>query len=115
MALQILNMSVDSIEFHPLDNITASTDLGDFNDINSATEYISEILLGHKNAFPEFSKKPGSKQSQSFKHIDIKKYPSASFTLNHQQFAEVTSFAYPLDEQYSYLFSKEINPPPPKC
>lgn len=113
MAMQVLNISVDAIEFHPL--ITANIDdIGDFNDINSATEYISEILLGKKDIFPEYNKTADSKQSQSIKHIDIKKYPPFTVSITPPHFKEVISFAYPLDEQYSYLFSKEINPPPPK-
>jgi hypothetical protein len=114
MALQVLNLSVDTIEFHPL--ITSHVnDIGNFNDLNSAAEYISEILLGHKDAFPEFDKEANSKQSQSFKHFDVKKYPTNTYVIIPQQFEVVQSFSYPLDERYSYLFLKEINPPPPKA
>jgi hypothetical protein len=113
MALQILNMSVDAIEFHPLIT-SAANDIGDFNDINSATEFISEILLGHKDAFPEFDKKADSKQSQCFKHIDMKKFPPGAAFIDPRCFEEISGFSSPLDEQYFFLFLKEINPPPPK-
>lgn|GEM_PF-682293 len=115
MALQILNISVDTIEFHPLVTRATSNNIGDFNDINSGAEYISEILLGHKDAFPEFEKKPGSKQSQLLKMLNLKIYHPDTTIQVPQNFADVVSFAYPLDETYSFLFSKEINPPPPKA
>lgn len=114
MALQILNLSVDAIEFHPL--ITNhSNDIGDFNDLNSAIEYVSEIILGHKDAFPEFDKQADSKQSQSFKHIDMKKYASNPFSIEHHSFEVFVSYRYPINEQDFPLYVKEINPPPPKA
>jgi hypothetical protein len=114
MAMQVLNLSVDAIEFHPL--ITSHVnDIGDFNDLNSAAEYISEILLGHKNAFPEFDKKPDSKQSLSFKHVDMKKYSPNIFSIEPPHFEEIISYICPLvKEEYLPLYIKEINPPPPK-
>ena len=113
MALQVLNMSFDSIEFHPL--ITANiNDIGDFNDINSAAEYISEIVLGHKDAFPEFNSESDSKQSQSFKHIDLKKNLQEPWSLEVQSFTEPIEYKFPLSDSRKFLFYKEINPPPPK-
>ena len=69
MAFLILNQSIDTIDFTP---IRTASGLGDFNDINSGTEYLSEIVFGIKDLFPEFQKKSTSKQSQSAKHISIK-------------------------------------------
>lgn len=110
MAFQIINLSIDAIEFTP---IKARYSIGEFNYLNSMTEYVGEVLLGHKDLFPEFLKK-SSKESQNIKHIDFKVYQPSRSNFIEQQYTEVRSFSFPLDESYSFLFSKEINPPPPK-
>ena len=113
MALQILNQSIDAIDFQP---ICAANSIADFNDINSATEYISEIVLGNKDAFPEYQTQSSShhKAAQSFKHVNIKLFQPQPHCYIPNQFIDIVTFAYPLDERYSFLFSKDITPPPPK-
>lgn len=110
MALQILNQSIDAIDFQPA---FTSNNIGNFNDLNSVAEYVSEIMLGHKDAFPEYQKTPTSKSFHTFKHINMKIFEPRMFVPELQQYQDITSFAYPLDEHYSFQFSKEINPPPP--
>ena len=114
MALQILNQSIDTIEFHP---IYVANSIADFNDINSATEYISEIVLGNKDAFPEYQTESSNhnKSAQSFKYVNIKLFQPQTICYIPNHFIEIVTFAYPLDERYSFLFSKEITPPPPKA
>ncbi len=112
MAIQILNQSFDAIDFQP---IYVNNTLGDFNDINSATEYISEIVLGNKDAFPEYQTTTNQhKSSQSIKHSNIKLFQPTVIAVAPTTHAVIVSFAYPLDEKYSFLFSKDITPPPPK-
>jgi hypothetical protein len=110
MALQILNLGVDAIDFQPL---SASASLGDFNYINSLTEYVSEILLGHKDAFPEYQKESSSSKSQFTKHFSIKLCELNTITI----ITKLTDYhsAYVLiNEKEIYRFCKEINLPPPK-
>ena len=93
----------------------ASVNISEFNDINSIAEYISEIVLDHVNAFPEYAQRTNNK-TQNIKHVDIKIYKPVEQTLsliNHYQ--TLVSYSFPLDETYSCLFPKEINPPPPKA
>lgn len=113
MAVRILNQSFDAIYFQP---IIINNAIGDFNDINSATEYISEVILGNKDAFPEFqeSRSDQHKASQSFKHSNIKVFQPVAVASAPLTYITVLSFTYPLDETYSFLFSKDITPPPPK-
>jgi hypothetical protein len=114
LAIQILNISVDAIDFHPVytPNSTANSN---FNDINSAVEYISEIVLGYKDAFPEIQNQGEQKNTQSIKHNVIKIYePKQLYLSVEQRFITVVSFIYPLDEKFTFLFSKDITPPPPK-
>ncbi len=111
MACQILNLSIANVDFLP---IQSANSLGDFNNINSAVEYITEIVLGHKDAFPEFEAKGGSqhKSSLSLKHIKL--FQPVVVAISPLTYATILSFEYPLDEKYSFLFSKDITPPPPK-
>jgi ABC-type polysaccharide/polyol phosphate export permease len=106
-ALQIINMGIDAIEFQPYD----SSAIGEFNYFNSMTEYISEIMLQNKDAFPEFQKK-STKDSQVIKHIDIKIFHAPIASIGIQTFPARNNYIIPLEEDYTYCFSKEINPPP---
>jgi len=109
MAALVINQSIDEIEFQPL---VINGNIENFNDLNSAVEYISEIVLGHKDLFPEYQKNSNHKQSSSYKHI----YPKTfnvyeAFVVPFQQNVEM-NFSFPLDEKYTFLFSKEIIQPP---
>ena len=109
MAALVLNQSIDEIEFRPL---LITNNIGNFNDLNSAVEYISEIILGHKDLFPEYQKDGQHKQSSVCKHANPKAFnfyePLAIVT----QYTDKKKFAYPLDEKYTFLFSREIIQPP---
>ena len=109
LAIQILNLSVNSIDFKPF----GSTNLSEFNDINTIAEFVSEIVLGKVNSFPEFANKT-QKQSQLQKHISLK--------LINDNFKVETEYCLTSDvelnilfnDQYLYEYFQEINPPPPK-
>ena len=109
LALQILNLSVNSIDFKPIE----TSNLTEFNDINTIAEFVSEIILGKVNSFPEFSNK-SQKQSHLQKHISLK-------IINDQAFFEPDLFICInsqgptlLKDKYLYGYFQEINPPPPK-
>lgn len=112
MALQILNLGVDAIDFQPMES---SATIGDFNYINSMTEYVSEILMGYKDAFPEYQKESPSSKSQLVKHFSLKFYELNFYTAIRKEFKDDSSYIIPLNEMYNYRFFKEINPPPPKA
>lgn len=107
--MQTLNLSINSIDFQPI----GSANFSEFNDLNSITEYVDEIILGHTNSFPEASQKE-QKQAQLQKHTDIKFYNAFSCYITETQSVEISSFEFPVNEKYKYLFFREINPPPPK-
>jgi hypothetical protein len=109
MAALVINQSIDEIEFQPL---VINGNIENFNDLNSAVEYISEIVLGHKDIFPEYQKNGSHKQSSSYKHIYTKTFNVyEAFVVPFQQNVEM-NFSFPLDEKYTFLFSKEIIQPP---
>ena len=112
MAFQILNQSIDIIEFTPISSVNS---IADFNDINSGTEYFSEIIFGFKDLFPEFQKKKDNKQSQTAKHITIKLLQPSILLVPQKACSVVIQFAYPTDEEHSFLFLKDITPRPPEA
>ena len=112
MAFQILNQSVDTIDFTPIHTANC---IGDFNNINSGTEYLSEIVFGIKDFFPEFQKKNTSNQSQYVKHISIKIVQATGIDVLVKSYTAATVFAYPTDEKHSFLFLKDVTPQPPKA
>jgi len=111
MALQIINLSIDSVEFQPIE---ATITIGDFNYLNSMTEYVSEVIMGIKDAFPEFQNQSSSSKSQIVKHLSIKLFENNSIVQAPSIFKQNNSYSVPLKEAYNYLFLREINPPPPK-
>ena len=109
MSALILNQGIDDINFTP---IFASNNIGNFNDLNSAVEYISEIILGNKDAFPEYQKAGKHKQASCFKHITIKNFSFPSILHPQIHSLVVASFGLHFTENYSFLFYKEIKQPP---
>jgi len=113
LAIQILNLSVygrecaDAVEYGSI---------GEYNQMDSVVEYITEILLDYKDAFPENghnNRRAG--MLHQFKHITIKMVSvrkkafiqSAFFVINHPKPS--------LKNSYKYLFAGEITPQPPKA
>ncbi len=109
MSLQVLNLSVDSIDFTPI----ASANFSEFNDLNTISEYLTEVVLGHSNTFPESSHKE-QKQAQLQKHLNVKLYETSTVYTETIALPASLEFEFPLDEHSHYQFCKEINPPPPK-
>ena len=112
IAIQVINLSIDAVEFQP---IASTVTINDFNYFNSVTEYIAEIVMGNKDAFPEFQKESSSSKSQIIKHLSIKLFQQDQFICTERFTQESTAFVVPLTEEYHYHYFKEINPPPPKA
>ncbi len=111
LAIQILNLSTNAIDFQPF----PSTNLNEFNDLNTIVEYVAEIVLDYKNAFPESEQEPSSSKAQFEKHVNFKLFfPDALVLLQKIEDPVIRHNASPV-EAYNSSFYKEINPPPPKC
>jgi hypothetical protein len=110
MACQILNLSTDAIEFQPI----STTNISEFNDLNTLTEYFSEIVLGHKNAFPESVNKK-QHQSQLQKNMGIKLFHTISEEQVLPKAFLADLFSFPANENNTMNYVQEINPPPPKA
>lgn len=112
IAIQIINLSIDGVDFQPM---ASKVVIADFNYLNSLTEYVSEIVLGHKDAFPEFQKESSSSKSQIIKHLSLKLFQHENLVNKTSYPVKGTSFIVPLTEDYKFCYFREINPPPPKA
>jgi hypothetical protein len=111
IAIQIINLSIDGVDFQPM---ASRVVIEDFNYLNSMTEYVSEIILGKKDAFPEFQKESSSSKSQIIKYLSLKIAGKPLEGLSNKYTLCTSSFIIPLKEKYEYSYFNEINPPPPK-
>ena len=111
MALQVINLSIDSVDFDPIDS--PNTSAFNFNYFNSLIEYVSESIMGHINAFPEFQNESNQSKSQlAGKHISIKLFQME--TIIPVPFIDNIKIIHYSngDKDYSFLYCKEINQPP---
>ena len=111
MAFQVINLSIDSVDFDPIDSPT--TTAFNFNYFNSLIEYVSESVMGNKDAFPEYQNESNQNKSQVLaKHISLKLYHKETL-IPIPTVCDITISHFPKkSENYRFLFSKEINQPP---
>lgn len=113
LALQVLNLSVYGRDCVDISN--ANT-IGEYNQMDSMAEYITEILLDYKNAFPEnggHSRR--SSLPHQLKHITIKMVSIKKRTFEQTCLIATAAATTTVTNNYKYLFSREITPPPPKA
>ncbi len=110
IALQILNMSIDSPSAQMPANIPGAAD---FNYIDTYVEYIAEVILKYNNAIPE-TKNRQQKELQMQKQFELVFQKFEPITISFFEEKVEQRFLNPSDK-YAYQFIKEINPPPPKA
>jgi hypothetical protein len=109
IALQILNMSIDSPNAQMPRN---AQDADDFNYIDTYVEFIVEVILKYDNAIPE-TKDRQQKELQMQKQFELVFQKIEPITLSFCAEKTEKSFAG-FSDKYAFQFIKEINPPPPK-
>jgi hypothetical protein len=110
VAIQVLNVSVypDVLQWTRSENASNLP-----NEMDSLVEYVTEIVLGHENAFPEYAHKH---------HKDLQVHKQA-ISLYSEEIGDngtgipltQSSIEWLTPDQYSYQYYNEINPPPPKA
>jgi len=110
VAVQILNLSVYGKSFREND-ITGGT-----NQIDSMVEFVTEIVLDHKNAFPE-NGPHNNHQSHTNHQLKYQGFNLINFRKSSEikRYCVIITIPVPSKEDYKYLFAREINPPPPKA
>ena len=97
-------------DFGPLVTSAVSPEI---NIINTIDEYISEVILDHKDAVPE-AKEHSKKDLQVHKHVIVKLIKVSRplfFCMSENICApRVSRFS----DKYNYQFFEDITPPPPK-
>ena len=115
VAVQILNLSVYA---HDFVSYAKGNTIGETNQIDSLIEYVAEVVLDYKNAFPENgTHNHQTRTSHQLKHSNI------SFNLligvrkssEIKRYCAISNIHIPSKEDYKYLFEREVIPPPPKA
>jgi len=115
IAVQILNLSVYGGDYDPNTSVAHQNKIGEFNQIDSLVEYVAEIVLDHKDAFPEDGNhNPHSRSSHQFKHtvikmVDFSRKAEMPFYCTMANIPEAST------NDYKKIILREINPPPPKA
>jgi hypothetical protein len=79
VALQVLNLGLYAQEFEAVPTVNGN----ETNIINSVTEYVAEVVMNKKNAFPE--KKEASNQSSQDGHEVLLKFQPFKILINQSQ------------------------------
>lgn len=101
---------MDAIDFHPYKHRNT---ISDFNYLNSMVEYFDEIILGNKDAFPEYYKH-NAKESQNIKHFDVKICQHLPIHLLPNYHQDIVIYHKSQNEFFKQKIVREITPPPPK-
>lgn len=110
VAVQVLNLSVYGQKFKESDSV------GNVNQIDSMIEYITEVVLDYKNAFPENG--PHNHQSHTNHQAKYEGFNLITFLRKSpsiKRYCVAFAIHIPSKEEYKYLFAREIIPPPPKA
>ena len=110
IALQILNMSIDSPSAQMPSYIPNAEN---FNYIDTYVEFVVEDILKYDNAIPE-TKNRQQKEWQMQKQFELVFQKIEPITVSFFEEKAEKRFLNSSDK-YAYLFIKEINPPPPKA
>lgn len=114
VALQILNLGLYAQDFEVVPTAAGT----DQNIINSVTEYVAEVVMEQKDAFPEKKELP-NQSHESHEQQLIKFQPFKFINSPHTTEQEVELEVAVLYNQYtasSYdSINTEIIAPPPKC
>lgn len=111
MALQILNLSIDTENFQPSE---PRNTLACFNQMNSIVELVTEKLITRRDTFPE-NKNQNKNNAQAHKHTTISIFfPSEPFAqkINTPNSVSYTCF---LPSAYSFIYTKTHLQPPKGC
>jgi len=113
VALQVLNLGLYAQDFETIPTINGKQT----NIINSVTEYVAEVMMKKKNAFPE--RKESSNQNSQNSHELLFKFQPFKISLNNTQ--EQQYIATQAASNYNIFFLapytncyKDIVSPPPK-
>jgi hypothetical protein len=121
LAFQMLNISVYSRSYEYFVRDKYGRTIIEENQIDSLIEYVAEIVFDFKNAFPEDPKTLSTEHEDNYKapHTIVKNMMVQLAVPVHypgweQSAPKSSTPMHSFYEEYSYLFFREINPPPPK-
>lgn len=113
IALQILNLSVYGSEYEQQYMDKNGHVAFCNNQIDCVAEFVAEVILDYRNAMPENKGNHTKNKSKIIKAQIQLIAQNIPVTKVYKTYPTVVKHGY-YNNQYDYLFYKEINPPPPK-
>ena len=114
LAVQTLNLSVDSLRFYASTSISCPVDEQDY--IDSEAEFLIENIFGFsKNTFRDSANaNNNSKQQQNITHFDLKWFPRSLIVFKLEAFPQKIVYDIPKNENLVNLYCKEVRLNPPQ-
>jgi len=114
LAVQTLNLSVDSLRFYTPASISNSVEEQDY--VDSEAEFLVENIFGFsKNTFHDKANaNNNSKQQQNIVHFDLKWFPRSLIVFKLEAFPQKIVYDIPKNENLVNLYCKEVRPNPPQ-
>lgn len=111
MALQILNLSIDTQNFQPPE---PKNTLCYFNEMNSVVELVTEKLITKRDTFPE-NKNQNKNGTQVHKHTTITTFFPAEQIGEKINTPDALNYTCFLPITYSFIYIKTQLQPPKSC
>lgn len=112
IAMQILNLSVYGSAFQQIELTRTGKVEMKMNQIDSFTEFVAEIVLSHKDAFPEQGNNHTKNDSKIIKNIPFQLFYKSDQAKEVVEIPSSISHNSHFIDNYRFLFIKEFNPPP---
>ena len=122
LALQMLNISVYSRSYEYYAKDENGHTVIEENQIDSFIEYITEVVLDFRDAFPEDTNSLNLEHGGNYKaphtimkNVMVQLAVPVHYTGWGQNEPSPATPKFSIYKDYYYQFSREINPPPPKA
>jgi len=111
LAVQVINLSIDSLDFYSFKSLTTFNDI-DY--IDSMTEFFVENVMGFpKDTFRDRASNKNDSRLQNIAHLDLK-MPHVSIISFLRDTRKKSVNIIPKNERAIVLFYKEVPPKPPQ-
>ena len=122
LAIQMLNISVYSRSYEYYAKDENGHTIIEENQIDSFIEYVTEVVLDFRDAFPEDIKSLNLGHGGNYKtphtvmkNVMVQLAVPVHYIAWGQNVSSPSTPKFSTYKDYSYQYSREINPPPPKA
>lgn len=114
LVVQTLNLSINSLDFYTMDEISNSSGNQDY--VDSMIEFVVENMLGYsKHTFNDKANADNfSKQQQNLNHFDLKCLPNPISLIDNHELTNSVENLVPQNDRLINLYFREVPAKPPQ-